>query len=327
MSYSTSQIYSIAYFINFLIIIKRLKEKNIIKKNGIFPEKENMENIKNGYRAHMVSGLKKYIQYYFPDAVVKKERVGLKFKITVDLGEIKPIKEHPLIYRLFLESIHSRQTGITPRRDLGLFSVNINRSNSSYGAKQQFDIIIEMKEKDLLGEGCVANSIDLIGEEFGKPFDFNTLSENEIKKSVDRSLASLITRMNSYGWLSVTEPVQRKREVKAIGQFEGIGVSKYSFEETLNVNGIKLDDDGAYLTTTNVQDAINYLTQLRPSIAQQIKTENDEIVFNNFTKYYQDLIDEGQLPERALTFAKSFFPNIVRKDEITTEMMEEYINI
>lgn len=325
MSYTTTQIYSMAYFINFLIIVKRLKEKNIIKRNGIFPDKKNMENIKNGYLAHMISALKKYIQHYFPTADIKKERIGLKFKIVVRAKDGMSIKDDPLLYRMFLESATLEPYNNARTYNLGLFSVNILRNYRGFTSTQTFDIIISMKEKDLIGQTNVADSIDMVAAELNKPFSFGDTPESETRKTTDRSLSAVLTRMNSYGWISIVEPEYRKKEPKTVGQFEGIGVSKFSFEELLSPE-TELSIKSVDLQGEIIELATNMRTN-PATIAQSIKEANDETNFNRFIDYYQTLLTEGHYGEgEALRMALVFFPDLVRRNEITTNMMREWIN-
>jgi hypothetical protein len=326
MSYTPTQIHSIAYLINFLILIKRLKDKNIIKRNGTFPDRNNMENIKNGYRAHMISALKKYIQHFFPTADIKKERVGLKFKVVVKATGEGSIKDDPLLYRLFLEAINGDAYYANRRTfNLGLFTVDLMRPYRGSMTGQSFDIIISMKEKDMIGQTSVANSIDLVAEELNKPFSFAGIPEADTRKACDRTLSATISRMNSYGWLSIVEPEYRKREPKTVGQFEGIGVSKFSFDELLN------SENELSISSTNLQDAVIELTANQrthqPSIAETIRQAAEETIFNNFIDYYQSLLETGNYgAENSLRMALAFFPNIVRGNEITTNMMETWIN-
>lgn len=72
--------------INFLIIMKYMKEKGVIKKNGKFPEVEYRHTGRSNYLGYFVTALRKLLKDFFPSMDVAKQRSragsdALEFKI------------------------------------------------------------------------------------------------------------------------------------------------------------------------------------------------------------------------------------------------------
>lgn len=164
--------------INFLILMKFLKEKGVIKKNGKFPPVEYRHEGRSSYEAYFVTALRKLLKYFFPGMEIKKQRNGMEFKIYGPSRKIIYDSSSPnsLVSKLALMELQG-----------SLQDYNFNRQNQRLRVMRRYnDFYINYTYTDQIGTNY--SPVDFFQDQATEIGSFNPVEDGFLEESVIESL-------------------------------------------------------------------------------------------------------------------------------------------